>query len=152
MFPMRLSRKRLVELRDELRQAGLRATRPRMAVLERLDSATAPLSHGELADSLASDEWDRATVYRNLIALTEAGLARRRDVGDHVWRFERVRESSGKDHESAHPHFMCIDCGDVSCLPELSLRGRGRAAIPRAIREQEAEISVRGVCDDCAAC
>ena len=75
---------------ESLRGAGLRKTAPRLAVLEVLERARRPLSHAEVAESLAAEGLDRATVYRNLVALSEAGLVRRSDHGDHVWGFERV--------------------------------------------------------------
>ena len=92
--------------------SGLRVTAPRVAVLQRLLQATSPVSHGELAETLAP-QWDRATIYRNLIDLTESGVLRRTDVGDHVWRFE-VRADDASSHEDRkHPHFVCGECGDV---------------------------------------
>ncbi len=47
-----------------LRQAGLRTTGPRLAVLDVLERATSPLSHGDVADLLEDEALDRATVYR----------------------------------------------------------------------------------------
>ena len=102
------------------------------------------MSHGNVADRLQSHAWDRATIYRNLIDLAEAGLLRRTDVGDHVWRFEAV---SG-EHDAAHPHFVCTECGTVECLPELELAVR-RARAPRAVRQRQVEVHVRGLCDAC---
>src|SRR5436190_15542363 len=91
------------ELRAAVRAKGLRATPSRLAVLEMLRASDAPMSHGDVADRLASHAWDRATIYRNLTDLAQAGLVRRTDVGDHVWRFEAV----GNDHAaSTHPHFV----------------------------------------------
>ena len=133
-----------------LRDAGLRSTGPRLAVLEALEHAKSPVSHGDVADLLARDSQeslDRATVYRNLMALTEAGLVRRTDLGDHVWRFELVREYTA--HEMAHPHFVCTDCGTVSCLPGVTVRidGGGAASVAR----KGFEVQLRGVCGDCDA-
>src|SRR6185503_15858532 len=71
----------LDELRGSVRAKGLRATPSRLAVLELLRSSDAPMSHGDVADRLASQAWDRATIYRNLTDLAEAGLVRRTDVG-----------------------------------------------------------------------
>ena len=103
------------------------------------------MSHGDVADRLASQAWDRATIYRNLTDLSEVGLLRRTDVGDHVWRFEAV----GSDHEpSAHPHFVCTECGTVECLPEIELAVR-RAKAPRAVKQRQVEVHVRGLCDAC---
>ena len=44
-----------------------------------------------------------------LLFLTDVGLASRRNLGDHLWRFER----SGQDQhdDGAHPHFVCSECG-----------------------------------------
>lgn len=139
------SRQDLDELRREVRAKGLRATPSRLAVLELLRASDAPMSHGDVADRLASQTWDRATIYRNLTDLAEAGLVVRTDVGDHVWRFEAVR---GGHTASSHPHFVCTECGTVECLPELELAVR-RAKAPRAIRQRQVEVHVRGLCDAC---
>lgn len=135
------------ELRDQLRDAGLRATMPRVGVLSVLVGAEHPLSHAEVAEQLADQGFDRATVYRNLIDLTDAGLARRSDVGDHVWRFELVR---GEHREEEHPHFVCTACGAVQCLPEGTIAVRPNRGLPRALKRGELEIRLRGVCDSCA--
>jgi Fur family ferric uptake transcriptional regulator len=138
------SRANLVELRAAVRSKGLRATPSRLAVLDVLRSCDAPMSHADVADRLASQTWDRATIYRNLTDLAEVGLVRRTDVGDHVWRFEAVRD----DHDATHPHFVCIECGTVECLPEIELAVR-RAKVPRAVHQRQVEVQVRGLCDAC---
>jgi Fur family ferric uptake transcriptional regulator len=131
-----------------LRGKGLRATPSRLAVLSLLRSAGAPMSHGDVADRLAPATWDRATIYRNLTDLAVHGLARRLDVGDHVWRFEAVND----DHDAtAHPHFICTECGTIECLPAvaLDLRDVRRTRTPRALKQRQVEIQLRGVCDAC---
>lgn len=80
-----------------LRGAGLRGTAPRIAVLRFLERATAPLSHGDIYQELAVRGFDRATIYRNLINLADAGLVSRTDLGDHIWRFELRREPGRLD-------------------------------------------------------
>lgn len=134
----------LDELRALVRARGLRATPPRLAVLALLRAERAPMSHGDVADRLAAEPWDRTTIYRNLIDLADAGLARRTDVGDHVWRFEAVTA----EHAGAHPHFVCTGCGTVECLLEVEL-SLPRARAPRAVRQRQVEIHVRGLCDAC---
>lgn len=135
-------------LRDTLRGVGLRNTAPRIAVLRELDAAKAPLSHGEIAEKLQDAGFDRATVYRNLIDLTEAGLALRSDHGDHIWRFERKRpEAAGTNHK--HPHFVCVECGTVSCLPTASIQVAAVAGTPKSLRSV-VDVQVKGHCDTCA--
>ncbi|MDI3286692.1 Fur family transcriptional regulator [Polyangium sp. 15x6] len=137
------------ELRSLVRNKGLRATAPRLAVLRRLLAQKTPVSHGDLCAELAPEGWDRATIYRNLIDLTEVGLVRRTDVGDHVWRFELVRE--GGEHDSGtHPHFVCNSCGEVACLPDEIVEVKPARGIPRALRKKGLEIQFRGTCDRCA--
>lgn len=136
----------MTELKDELRAAGLRATSSRIAVLRQLRQAARPQSHAEVVDALAQEPWDRATIYRNLIDLTGVGLARKVELGDRTWRF-----SSGQSepHDSAaHAHFICSECGHVSCLPGVSISAPKRG-VPRALRGDKIEIQLRGVCDTC---
>lgn len=135
-------------LKADLREVGLRSTAPRLAVLEYLHRAGVPASHGELFERLASAGFDRATLYRNLIDLAEAGLLTRTDLGDHVWRFELRRD--GEDHGAQHPHFVCSDCGDVSCLPGASIRISAPAGAPRALSLKSVKVQVTGLCDRCA--
>ena len=133
--------------RELLREAGLRSTRPRLRVLEQLERVTTPVSHGELVQELETKGMDRTTVYRNLLDLTDAGLVRRSDLGDHVWRFELKREE--KAHQGTHPHFTCTDCGSVACLPAESVRLTSAKGAPRSVAARSVDIQLRGLCDRC---
>jgi Fur family ferric uptake transcriptional regulator len=138
------------ELRVKIRDAGLRVTAPRVAVLQRLQDATAPVSHAEIADALAPQGWDRATIYRNLTDLTEAGLLHRTDLGDHVWRFELCEaEAPGQHDQVEHPHFVCNECGDVTCLPGEMIEVHATRGAPKALKGGGVEIQIRGRCDRC---
>ncbi len=134
------------DLREKLRNAGLRVTQARLAVLRALTGADAPSSHPELYASLQADGWDRATLYRNLTDLTEAGLLRRVDLGDHVWRFELLSAPIDAGHDAAHPHFLCTTCGDVTCLPDVAVSG----SLPAHLRAADLSIQLRGQCGRCA--
>ncbi|MBP9085028.1 MAG: transcriptional repressor [Kofleriaceae bacterium] len=131
------------QLRGAVRGGGLRATPSRIAVLGLMRTTKAPMTHAEVADKLEGQGWDRATIYRNLTDLAEIGLLRRTDLGDHVWRFE---SQDGAHSVIAHPHFLCTECGDVECLPDLQLSVR---KAPRSVKANNVEVQLRGVCDDC---
>ncbi|HEX4454165.1 MAG TPA: transcriptional repressor [Kofleriaceae bacterium] len=136
----------LEALRAQLRDRGLRATVARVAVLEILHASAQPISHAEVTARLAELGCDSTTLYRNLIDLVEAKLARRADVGDHVWRFALVHD----EHDAAaHPHFVCTECGSIQCLPTMQVRIPTTKA-PRAVKRKQIEIHVRGLCDACA--
>ncbi len=131
-----------------LRAAGLRSTESRIRVLEYLAAESAPTSHADLFRALEKDGFDRATLYRNLIDLAEAGLLTRTDLGDHVWRFELTKRDG--DHVASHPHFVCTDCGTVSCLPDVAVRiVRGKRA-PRSLATKNVAIQITALCDDCS--
>lgn len=131
------------DLRQLLADRGIRVTEQRLAVLRELARLRTPISHPELTEKLSDSGMDRATVYRNLLSLTEAGLLVKTQLGDNVWRFELPRSSPGEHGE--HPHFVCNDCGNVACLPASSVSLRGAA-----VRNQVAQVQLRGRCSDCA--
>lgn len=100
--------------------AGLRHTKARSLVLEMLNSVDRPLSHQEIAAEPEIGRLDRVTLYRTLTTLQQAGLLHRVQGVDGVWRFRGHRTRSGKCGGD-HIHFLCVDCGRMSCLPEQSL-------------------------------
>lgn len=140
-----MAKAKVEELRKTLRERDLRVTPSRLAVLDLMQSAEQPMSHAEVVAKLEGATGDPATVYRNLVDLHAAKLLRRTDRGDRIWRFESVRA----DHEpTAHPHFVCTECGTVECLPMLDLV-IARSKVPRALKQREVEVQVRGRCDAC---
>jgi Fur family ferric uptake transcriptional regulator len=126
-----------------------------VAVLHHLETAPGPLTHAEVSESLHHLGFDRATIYRNLTELTEAGLASRVELGDHVWRFEAKRAGGGHKGDD-HPHFVCTTCGEVSCLDEVQVAITPRpGAGKRAKREtggrigSVTEVLLKGRCEQC---
>ena len=43
-----------------------------------------------------------------------------------------------------HPHFVCTECGTVSCLPETAVRIGTGTRIPRSLAERRVEVQVKG--------
>ena len=129
-----------------LRGAGLRVTRPRMAVL----SAAHDHPHSD-TDSLfrvvreSLGEVSHQAVYDVLRALTEAGLLRRLQPSGSVARYEaRVGDN--------HHHVVCRSCGaiaDVDCAvgdaPCLT------ASDAQGFVIDEAEVTYWARCAECVA-
>lgn len=129
-----------------LRSAGLRVTRPRLAVL----GAVHEHAHADTEQIIGAVRAELPTVshqavYDVLRALTARGLLRRLQPSRSVARYEaRVGDN--------HHHVVCrlcgaiadVDCavGDVPCLTASD--GRGFAI-------DEAEVTYWGVCPDCLA-
>ena len=132
-------------IKQDIRDAGLRATPARIATLKLIQGAPSPLTHAEVSEELQDLGVDKATVFRNLNDMASAGLLRRTELGDRVWRFELIADEDG--HGSAHPHFVCVDCGTVSCMDEIKLTA-GSMRLSQEYGEVT-EILLRGHCNDC---
>ncbi len=133
------------ELRTILHDCGLRATPARRVVLQTLRSLPSPVSHAELAIQLQSHGFDKATLFRNLSDLVEVGLARRIELGDHVWRFEAAQQH--RTRGASHPHFVCNECGAIHCLDSMELTSESLARLK--CFGAAVEILLRGRCQSC---
>ena len=132
-------------IKDVIRAAGLRATPARLATLQMLRDATSPMTHAEVAERLAESGVDKATAFRNLNDMTDAGLLRRTELGDHVYRFEQILP--GEVDKESHPHFLCTVCGNVSCLDSVRLTAGSMRESSKV--GEVVEILLRGRCNDC---
>ncbi|MBR0567698.1 transcriptional repressor [Azoarcus sp. L1K30] len=130
--------------KDLIADHGGRVTRTRVAVIEALQIAPAPMSHEDLGAALAADDipHDRVTLYRALDWLVEQGIARRIAGSDRAWRFEVVRPDSHR-----HAHFHCDRCGRVICLE--SLQPSSAVSLPDGYQLDRAELVLHGACATC---
>lgn len=132
-----------------MRESGLRVTASRLAVLDLVEGSEEPLTHHDVCDRLNDTPWNRSTLYRNLVDMTDAGLLVRTEIGG-VMRFQRA------GHENAcaeHPHFVCTDCGTVTHLDGVIVRVDtvdATTSSPSAVQSGEIEVQLRGRCDECA--
>jgi len=133
-------------IRALLAGVGLRTTSARLAVVRRLQGAKSPLSHAEVAEDLVPLGFDKATVFRNLTDLVDAGLVSRTELGDHVWRFELRKKAH---HDEQHPHFVCVDCGSVTCLHDVDMPKTAQETWAKVGRVTE--ILLKGHCNTCVA-
>lgn len=135
----------LSDARNLIRQAELRVTAPRVAVLGLLLRERRPLSHSEISRTLYKDGFDRVTVFRNLQDLSEASILSRVDIGDHTWRFE----PGSRQPTRHHSHFVCERCNLVSCLNDFSLGVLPQNSELDAIVASVSEVVLRGCCRQC---
>ena len=88
---------------NPLKESGLKSTPGRRAVLQVLGKTSSPLSPEQIHAKVGSEVCDRATVYRILDSLNEAGLAQRLTLeGKTLYLPE---ESSHHHH-----HIICRRC------------------------------------------
>lgn len=104
------------------------------------------MTHTEVAELLAEADFDAATVYRNLVKLSESGVVEVISRAGGMARYAVV--SAGHTNHDDHVHFFCTDCGTVSCLPEeatpqIEVKGKWREAV------QAAQVQLEGTCPTC---
>jgi Fur family transcriptional regulator, ferric uptake regulator len=142
---MSMKRDHLDTAEEAIRGTGARMTRPRIMVLAVLLAAERALTHTEVESRLpASREVNRVTIYRVLEWLTARGLAHKIAGDDRVWRFN----AAGHAHPGPHAHFQCSDCGQVLCLEPVAAKPSS-VKLPAGYRQQQVELTVKGLCADC---
>ena len=132
--------------RTLLREAGLRCTAARIAVIQSLSDSVSPMSPNEVADDLSEFGFDKSTIYRSLTELDESGLAIKMELGESVRRYELLQ--GGPTNAPTHPHFMCITCETILCLTGFHVdvvADRGTSKLPIELTE----VLLKGHCDSC---
>ena len=128
---------------DELKSSGLKATLPRIKILEvfqktRLRHLTAE----DVYKVLLTDSSDvgLATVYRVLMQFEQAGILSR----NHFESGKAVFELNEGQH---HDHLVCMDCGRVEEFFDAEIEKRQKAvAHTRGFELQEHALSLYGAC------
>jgi Fur family ferric uptake transcriptional regulator len=146
--PARRGRDWIEHANSAVRGAGLRASRPRNAVVEALGRRSCIVTAAELEEEMRREGRDvgMATVYRTLELLDELGLVRRLDAGDGPAAYE----PAGPRGEHHH-HVVCNRCARVVPFEDQGLeRAIGRAERRLAGRIDGHEVTLRGLCDRCA--
>lgn len=138
-----------MEIPQELRASGLKATLPRLKILElfqRTESASVRhLSAEDVYRLLLKEnlEVGLATIYRVLMQFAEAKILLRRQFdGDRA-----VFEINASEH---HDHMVCIECGNVEEFFDSAIEARQTLlAKQRGFSLREHSLSLYGVCKAC---
>ena len=136
------------EFVDTLRPAGGRRSGKRDFIVALFLRQDGHLSADELVDLVRREDAriSRATIYRTLQWMADAGIARRVDFGEGRFRFE---------HSYRHPrhfHLICKSCGqsfeflssDIEVLIE-------EVAVARRFAPRQAVLQIYGACEHCRA-
>jgi Fur family transcriptional regulator, ferric uptake regulator len=113
---------------QDLRNAGLKVTLPRVKILEILEKQTSErhLSAEQVYKILLSENEDigLATVYRVLTQFEAAGLVARH-------HFEGGNSVFELDHGSHHDHIVCMKCGKVDEFTDEMIESRQKEIAQR---------------------
>ena len=128
---------------DELKNTGLKATGPRLKILEVFQSANQRhLSAEDVYRLLLDDKADigLATVYRVLMQFEQAGLLLRSN-------FESGKAVYELDAGQHHDHLVCLDCGRVEEFMDAEIERRQHdIASSRGFKLQEHALALYAHC------
>ena len=132
---------------QELKDAGLKITLPRIKILEILESAEVHHVSAEDVYKLLlanREEIGLATVYRVLTQFEQAGLVVRHNFeGGHS-----VFELSSQNH---HDHIVCVRCGRVEEFIDSQIEKRQEEVAKKLGYElTDHHLNMYGLCPDCA--
>jgi len=145
----------LEKLNEFIKNKGLRRTPQRDAIVEIIFGTDEHFTADELYERIRKTniKASRATLYRTLILLEEAGLLHEIDLGNGVKTYDP------NFHDSpAHNHLICIDCGKVvefedenlELLNDCITRRLGFLPTKQSIRIEACcqQLRTKGVCQE----
>jgi Fur family ferric uptake transcriptional regulator len=132
---------------DRLVAAGERVTRQRLQVANMLAAAGRQLTADEVYRGLRrqAPSIGRATVFRSLETLVDAGLARRLELDGHVYAYVGCLPQH-------HHHLACTKCGRVEEIDEAYVRPIAeRLERDMGFQIDDARLDFYGRCATCRA-
>ncbi|MCC7006244.1 MAG: ferric iron uptake transcriptional regulator [Ottowia sp.] len=131
---------------SELKNIGLKATTPRLKILEIFQtSAQRHLSAEDIYRTLLTEHLDigLATVYRVLTQFEQAGLLKRNN-------FESGKAIFELNEGSHHDHLVCLACGRVEEFFDAQIEERQKTvAQSRGFTLQDHALALYGLCASC---
>lgn len=131
---------------QELKEAGLKITLPRLKILQILESSKVHhLSAEDVYKQLLqnNEEIGLATVYRVLTQFEESGLV----VRHHFEGGHSVFELATDEH---HDHIVCVKCGRVEEFTDEQIEARQRAIAKQLGFElTDHNLNMYGLCPTC---
>ncbi|UCC72845.1 MAG: transcriptional repressor [Gemmatimonadota bacterium] len=134
--------------RSYLHQQRLPVTHQREAIAMALFESEQHLSVDDLADLLRdrNEQVGKATIYRTLNLLVQAGLAGELDFGEG---FKRYEHQAGK---ARHDYLICTSCGTVARFQRDAMdRLQTEIAAELGFAVQSRRLQIYGLCGDCQA-
>ncbi len=138
-----------MSISSELKNMGLKATGPRLKILEIFQNGKQRhMSAEDVYRELLAENQDigLATVYRVLTQFEQAGLLKRSN-------FEAGKAVFELEEGTHHDHLICIECGRVEEFYDAEIERRQQAvAAERGFRLEDHALSLYGHCSrpDCA--
>lgn len=126
-----------------LKNAHLRVTPARVAILSLLEKEHKPLSIQEIGERLTKKTIDQVTVYRTLASLVKSGHVRQIDLRHGHVDYELMRQH--------HHHIICTDCSRVEEIEEDTalIQKIDRIGKSKKFAVQDHAFEIFGLCENC---
>ena len=133
----------LNEARARIRNAQMRITKPRIAIIESLTQHEGPISIDRIHQDVGANVCDLVTVYRCLSAFENLGLVRRTYLHNGTCLYELTVGTP------QHYHIVCKSCGKTERVDYFSVEGMERMLQDRGYTEVSHVVGFFGVCPAC---
>jgi len=126
---------------DRLKEAGIRPSAPRIAILEYVQMVTCHPSAETVFRTLQKEHptLSLTTVYNTLKLFSERGLTK---------QLELCGEARFDGHTNPHSHFRCRSCGKIFDIDEPDLSA---LRLPEGFLVEQSSLNYIGLCPECRA-
>lgn len=133
----------LAEARARIRRAGMRITKPRVAIIESLLRHEGPISIERIHQDMGTRVCDLVTVYRCLSAFESLDMVRRSYLHNGTCLYELTLGAN------RHYHIVCKACGNTNRVDYFSVEGMERILLDRGYTQVSHIVEFFGICPAC---
>ena len=127
-----------------MRRKGMRVTQQRLALAKKVFGLHRHFTADELYSYVKSTGVSRATVYRTLSIMVEAGLVKEHKFGSGAKLYEHIIGHSN------HMHMVCVNCGAIVEIPMDQIGEQlDEAAKAHDFKILEKDVVIFGLCAKC---
>ena len=121
----------------------VRKTQALRSLLHQFENKTTAFSTTQLIHQLDS-KYNKTTIYRVLDKLEQDGILHS-FLGDNgIKWYAKCQGCTKSKHHDTHPHFYCVSCGQMDCLPV-------KVDFPESQNREtlSSHVLIRGKCESC---
>ncbi len=133
----------VVEACGRIRSAGMRITKPRIALVKALLKLDGPVSIERIHQQVGTTSCDLVTIYRCLAAFENLGLVRRSYLHNGTCLYEQTLGSA------RHYHIVCKSCGKTDQVDYTLTEGMEQTLQAKGYTQISHVVEFFGVCRDC---
>jgi Fur family ferric uptake transcriptional regulator len=138
-----VARASLDEANNRIRTAGMRVTKPRIALIESLLRMNGPVSIERIHQEVGAKSCDLVTIYRCLAAFENLGLVRRSYLHNGTCLYEQTINAARRYH------IICKQCGHSEPVDYSPAEGVEQKLQERGYAQISHVVEFFGICPSC---